>query len=229
MMATSVYTTNNITLIDGRVIEVSPLKIKYLRRFMERFENASEKGKTEDEVLDILMDCVRICMEQLYPELSHDINDIADCMDLLTIYDFLDFAAGIKINSEKEETVKEQASDSKPGETWKDLDLVKMEGEVFILGNWKNFDDLESSLCMAELIAILSSRRDLDYQEKKFLAAIQGVDLDEGKEDNAWEKMKQKILYKGKDKNDITNLSGKRAVEAGFGIGNGLDYEEIVI
>ena len=42
-----------------------------------------------------------------------------------------------------------------------------------------------------------------------------------------WEEMKNRVLYKGKGSNDITNLSGKRAMEAGFGIGNGLDYEEI--
>jgi hypothetical protein len=40
--------------------------------------------------------------------------------------------------------------------------------------------------------------------------------------------MKKRVLYKGKDANDITNLRGARAQKAGFGIGNGLGYEEVV-
>ena len=39
--------------------------------------------------------------------------------------------------------------------------------------------------------------------------------------------MKNRVLYKGKDKNEITRLSGAAAQKAGFGIGNGLGYEEI--
>jgi hypothetical protein len=63
-------------------------------------------------------------------------------------------------------------------QTGQSLDLAKIESEVFLLGIWKDYRELEESLSMPELIATLSSRRDLDYQEKKFLAAIQGVDLD---------------------------------------------------
>jgi hypothetical protein len=40
--------------------------------------------------------------------------------------------------------------------------------------------------------------------------------------------MKKRVLYKGKDANDITNLRGAKAQKAGFGIGNGLGYEEVV-
>jgi hypothetical protein len=96
-----------------------------------------------------------------------------------------------------------------------------------LLGAWKNYEDLELSISMPELLQIISMRRELDHMEKKFLAAIQGVDIDKDKGDDKWEEMKNRVLYKGKGSNDITNLSGKRAKDAGFGIGNGLDYEEI--
>ena len=96
-----------------------------------------------------------------------------------------------------------------------------------MIGAWKNYEDLEKSISMPELLKIIESKRDLDHLERKFLAAIQGVDIDEGKKEDAWEDMKSRILYKGKDKNDITRLTGAAAQKAGFGIGNGLGYEEI--
>ena len=36
-MATRIYKSDIITLIDGEQIEIYPLKIKYLREFMEAF------------------------------------------------------------------------------------------------------------------------------------------------------------------------------------------------
>ena len=87
---------------------------------------------------------------------------------------------------------------------------------------------------MPELIAVLQADSKRDYDNKKFLAAMQGVDLDkdstsasEGQE--AWERIKAKAFSDGKitDPNDIVSLSGTAAKRAGFGIGEGLDYEVI--
>jgi hypothetical protein len=76
----------------------------------------------------------------------------------------------------------------------------------------------------------LSTSRELNYDEKKFLAAMQGVDLDKnaGKA-NAWEEMKARVFSKGKATNarDIVALQGISAQKAGFGIGMGLDYQKI--
>jgi len=84
---------------------------------------------------------------------------------------------------------------------------------------------------MSELVAIIEKMRDLDYNEKKFLAAMQGVDLDkENNQDaNAWEKMKAKVFSGGEtsNPNDILALRGQNATKAGFGIGMGLSYEKI--
>jgi hypothetical protein len=85
---------------------------------------------------------------------------------------------------------------------------------------------------MPELIAILSAKSKEDYDDKKFFAAMQGVDIDKNSsnEDNeAWERIKAKAFNKGKshDPNDIVSLQGHAAKKAGFGIGEGLDYEVI--
>ena len=49
-------------------------------------------------------------------------------------------------------------------------------------------------------------------------------------QNNAWEDLKARVFSKGKtnDANDILSLQGVNAQQAGFGIGMGLDYEEVV-
>ena len=76
-----------------------------------------------------------------------------------------------------------------------------------MLGHWKNFDELESSISLEELTAILDASRKKEYEDKKFSAAIQGVELDE----NA-----------SKEMFDIADLTGFAASQEGFGIGEGV-------
>jgi hypothetical protein len=229
-MATTVYKNKIIKLVDGTELDIVPLKIKYLREFMDAFEDV-KTAKDDDEAIDFLVECVRITMKQYYPDIQLTKSDVEDSLDMPTIYTVLDISAGIKINQKSEETVKDQATES--GSTWSELDLAKIESEVFLLGIWKDYRELEESLSMPELIATLSSRRELDYQEKKFLAAIQGVDLDaqsgSSKGQKEWEDMKARVFSQGKakDGNDILALQGQNARSAGFGIGMGLDYEDL--
>jgi len=229
-MATTVYKNKIIKLVDGTELEIVPLKIKYLREIMEAFEYV-KTAKNDDEAIDFLVECVRITMKQYYPDIKLTKSDVEDSLDMPTIYTVLDISAGIKINQKSEETVKDQATDS--GSSWSELDLAKIESEVFLLGIWKDYRELEESLSMPELIATLSSRRELEYQEKKFLAAIQGVDLDaqsgESKGQKEWDDMKARVFSQGKakDGNDILALQGQNARSAGFGIGYGLDYEDL--
>lgn len=226
-MATNIYQTKTVYLLDNTELEIIPLKIKYLRDFMEYFKNI-RLSKNDEESIQVLIQCTRVCMKQYYPQLSKSIEDIEENIDLPTIYDILDIAAGIKINQNSQEPVTSQAQES--GSTWDDLDLAKIESEVFLLGIWKDYHELESSMSMPELIATLSSQRELAYEEKKFLAAIQGVDLDDksGKGQNEWEALKARVFSGGatSDGNDVLSLQGPKAQQLGFGIGMGLDYED---
>jgi hypothetical protein len=226
-MATTVYPTKIITLQDGVEIELAPLKIKYLRQLMDSFD-AVRESRDDIEAITALSNCARICMKQFRPEISHTQELLEDHVDLQNIYDILDVTAGIKINKTSEDSVKKQAVDS--GSSWEDLDLAKLESEVFLLGIWKDYEELERSMSMPELMITLSVSRELNYDEKKFLAAMQGVDLDKNvKKNNAWEDMKAKAFSGGKtsDANDILALQGHNAKRAGFGIGLGLDYEDM--
>jgi hypothetical protein len=236
-MATIVYSTKTVETVDGIQIEMSPLKIKYLREFMDAFDKM-KNSKDEADSINVIAECVRITMKQYYPKLSNSIEDIEDNFDLPTIYAISDFAAGIKVKEDSEDSVKDQAEKAlkskadKEGVTWQSLDLAKLESEIFLLGMYKDYDELEKSLSMPELMSTLEVMRDLDYQEKKFLAAMQGVDLDKesGKDkgQKEWEDMKARVFSGGQssDADDVLSLQGPKAKQLGFGIGLGLDYED---
>jgi len=228
-MATTIYKTKIMKLMDGSEVELSPIKIKYLRYFIEEFENV-RKAAGDVEAIEALSDCALICMKQFRPDITINKETFEDYVDLSMIYDILDITADVKINQDSEESVKDQAVDS--GSTWETLDLAKLESEVFLLGIWRDYEELEKSLSMPELIATLNISRDLDYQSKKFMAAMQGVDLDKqsGKSNaNAWEEMKARVFSGGKaaDSKDVLALQGMNAQKAGFGIGMGLSYEKV--
>jgi len=231
-MATVVYKHKNITLMNGKEIELMPLKIKYLRELMDIFSKITEV-ETEDDTIQVLIECTRIAMKQYYPEISKTIEDVEDNLILDQIYDILDFGAGIRLRQNLDEEKPEQekkSSDKADAPTWETLDLAKLEAEVFLLGIWKDYDELEKSMSMPELLTTLESKRELDYSEKKFLAAIQGVDLDENEEkgQKEWEDMKARVFSGGatRDSNDILALQGVNAQKNGFGIGMGLDYDD---
>jgi hypothetical protein len=230
-MATKIYSIDKINLFDGTEIEIPPLKIKYLREVMDSFSYI-KNIKNDDDAILLLTECVRICMKQYYPKISNSIEDIEDNFDIPTVHKILELAAGIKINQDSEQSVKEQANENNADLSWEDLDLLKMESEVFLIGAWKNYEDLELSISMKELFEILSNKRELDYQEKKFVAAIQGVDLDGASDSERgqkeWEDMKARVFSKGQatDSKDILALQGQNARSAGFGIGYGLDYSD---
>lgn len=227
-MATKIYETGTVELIDGTIIELSPLKIKHLRKFMTMFEDV-KSAQTDAEAVEYLSKCAMIAMKQFLPNMSEE--DLEDNLDLYTVYDILSITAGIKINPEDQEEVKEQA-ESSGGATWDSLDLAKLESEVFLLGIWKDYEELESSMSMPEIIATIGSKRELDHEEKKFLAAMQGVDLDgdsKQSEPDPWEAMKARVFSGGRtdNPNDIVAYQGVTASKAGFGIGMGLDYEDL--
>lgn len=229
-MAKSLYKKSKIYLIDGTSVELGPLNIKYLRRFMDIFYLV-DFATDNDQSISILSECATVCMQQYYP-LIQNREQLEELLDLPTIYKILDICGGIKIDPNKEEEIENQAKrqSEENKNTWQDLDLPTLEAEIFPIGAWKNFEDLESSINMPELIQILEQKRERDHQEHKFYAAIQGVDIDKhSKKSNAWEEMKSRVFSGGQTSNpdDIISYQGYKAQQAGFGIGMGLDYVDM--
>ena len=227
-MATSIYESGYIELIDNTELYITPLKLLYLREFMDAFDYV-RNSDNEDEAMIFLLDCMRIAMKQYCPRLMTT-YDVEDNLDLNTMYRILELSAGISMSNKETDSIIEKTKDSES--SWEKLDLAKLEAEAFLLGIWKDYEELEKSMSMPELVATLDMKRESVYAERKFLAAIQGIDLDEQtgrKEENAWEKMKARVFSGNKtsDPDDVLALQGVNAQKAGFGIGMGLGYERI--
>jgi hypothetical protein len=227
-MATKIYDTDTITLFDGQSILLTPLKIKFLREFMDIFTFVKD-SKDEDDALFFMVQCVRIALKQYLPTLDPTVN-VEDLIDVAMMYKILEISAGIEMGKKKETSIVESVESSKSG--WAELDLAKLEAEAFLVGIWKDYQELEESLSMPELLITLNVKRDGDYRDKKFLASIQGVDLDSNSDESTgkeWEDLKARVFSRGQtsNSNDIVSLQGQNAVTAGFGIGMGLDYEVI--
>lgn len=197
---------------------------------MDEFEHV-KKAASDDDAITFVSRCALLAMMQYKPEIK-TIEQLEDSFDMPTLYRVLDIAAGIKIKEpeadEPDDNIASQAK--KSGQTWEEMDLAKLESEVFLLGIWKDYEDLEASLSMAELSETLNAKREFEYNEKKFLAAIQGVDIEANqgnKEVDPWEKLKNKVFNNNGDPDDVTSLKGYKAQQAGFGIGMGLDYQKL--
>lgn len=86
---------------------------------------------------------------------------------------------------------------------------------------------------MPELTEILAAKREQQHFDRKFFAALQGVDIDENapKDDSisSFEDIKARVFSGGaaKDAGDVLSLQGINAQTAGFGIGMGLDYSDL--
>jgi hypothetical protein len=87
---------------------------------------------------------------------------------------------------------------------------------------------LEDSLSMPELIQTFKSMQKSESEKRKFLASIQGIELDGGEqeENKSFEDVRRKALGITADASDVVSLQGQFASEAGFGIGAGLGYKK---
>ena len=81
---------------------------------------------------------------------------------------------------------------------------------------------------MPELIQTFSSMQKTETEKRKFLASIQGIELDGGEqeESKSFEDVRRKALGITADVSDVVSLQGQFASEAGFGIGAGLGYKK---
>ena len=99
-MASTVYETVEVELIDGSKIKMRPLKISLLREFMKKFEGISEVADSNEASMNVLMDCAMIAMRQYSPELAEDREKLEDNIDLPTVYKVIEVAAGIKLDDQ---------------------------------------------------------------------------------------------------------------------------------
>jgi len=98
-LATKVYDEIEIELSSGDVINVRPLPIKSLRKFMEVIKKLdSEDIKDETEAMDVFIEACMVCMEKIKPELSKDRDLFEESIEVPTMMKILEVAGGLKLN-----------------------------------------------------------------------------------------------------------------------------------
>ena len=102
-----------------------------------------------------------------------------------------------------------------------------MLGEVFLLGHWKDYEELESSLSMPELAATLKAVYEAERRRQKFMAALQGIDIDENSEEPKEESRIPSV--EEIQARAVARLTGDKsmagAIEQGFTPDMGVIYE----
>jgi hypothetical protein len=81
---------------------------------------------------------------------------------------------------------------------------------------------------MPEMVQTFKSMQKTESEKRKFLASIQGVDLNESSNENeegsSFEDVRRRALGINASADDVVGLQGALASEAGFGVGAGLGY-----
>lgn len=80
---------------------------------------------------------------------------------------------------------------------------------------------------MPELIQTFKAMQKTESEKRKFLASIQGVDLNEQDNESegpTFEDIQRRALGINASGDDIVSLQGSVAAQTGFGIGEGLGY-----
>jgi hypothetical protein len=81
---------------------------------------------------------------------------------------------------------------------------------------------------MPELVQTFKSMQKSESEKRKFLAAIQGIELDGEEEDKGptFDDIQRRALGIEASGDDVVSLQGPFAAEAGFGVGAGLGYSK---
>jgi hypothetical protein len=96
-LATTVYDVEEIKLQNGETVQLKPLSIKQLRKFMAVINKAQE-ATTENESLGVLIDACAIALETQLPELTKDKDLLEEALDIPTINRILEVCGGIKLD-----------------------------------------------------------------------------------------------------------------------------------
>ena len=98
-MATRVNNSEKVTLQDGTVVEVKPLNIKNLRKFMD-VTKKFEKVKDEDEGLTLMIEACQIALLAVDEEKFSDVDYLEEVLDMNTIAKIMNVSGGVDINAD---------------------------------------------------------------------------------------------------------------------------------
>jgi hypothetical protein len=100
-MATTVVDIVTVELDGGLKLECKPLKLKRLRKFMDRVGDLSGVADDNGKSLDVLLDCCQIALEQ-YTSKAYSLEELEDLLDLPTMYRIIEGASGIVLDGDND-------------------------------------------------------------------------------------------------------------------------------
>ena len=87
-----------------------------------------------------------------------------------------------------------------------------------LIGNWKNIDEIEELLCLPEIEQILTTHAEVNHSEKVFLAGLQGIQLEENANKEAFERAKSRAQARLRGEKAVTAAEIEAAELADMGI-----------
>lgn len=100
-MPTTIYETVEVTLSNGETLKVKPLTITYLKKFMEQVNKLqSDDVKTENDVLEVLIDAGMVCMQAFGSTLANDRDALQANIEVPTLMKILEIAGGLKLSGD---------------------------------------------------------------------------------------------------------------------------------
>jgi hypothetical protein len=96
-MATKVSKEEDIELQDGTVVEIKPLNIKSLRKFMEVVKVLEDEEADDNQTFDAMVEACAIPIGRANKELGEDRDALEEVLDVPTMWKILEVAGGIKV------------------------------------------------------------------------------------------------------------------------------------
>ena len=97
-MATTVYDVLDIELSDGSTIELKPLPIKQLRKFMEIINAMQDvEDGSADAAMEIFIKAAMICLKSTRPDLAEDQDKFEEIIETPTMMKILEVVGGLKL------------------------------------------------------------------------------------------------------------------------------------
>lgn len=114
MAAETVSSSVTIKLLDDKTeVVLRPLSIKELRRFMKKFEDASDTDSKDFDFMTVLVDCAAIALSKQLPEQTKyleeedgDRDAFEDLVDMNIVSKVNEICGGISFDPEKNPNLK---------------------------------------------------------------------------------------------------------------------------
>ena len=108
-MATRVFDVLELELQDGSTVEIKPLPIKQLRKFMDFINELGEEPKVDKngkvikkprEQIYIFLDCVQVAFTKFKPEIAEDKDKLEDILDVPTMMKIIEVSGSLNLSDD---------------------------------------------------------------------------------------------------------------------------------